>query len=110
MVEISDCNQPPAPVDPSCHVSAFSLNKNIWALQVYISCSVLMCDMNSRFSRCAQGCLQSSPSSRRKRESGMETFKHSIIQGPMQFAKRDIPVEKGINSVVVKQSDVLAEG
>lgn len=79
---------------------------------MYITCSVMMCDANDPFSRCAQGCL-ASPSRRRKRGLGLETVRHSIIQGPLQFVKEDAPVaavDKSINGVVAKHADMPAEG
>ncbi|KAM9765036.1 uncharacterized protein ACNS7B_022265 isoform 2-T2 [Menidia menidia] len=60
--------------------------------QVYITCSVILCDPESPFSRCAQGCLKD-PSRRRRcrRELSLETGGHSITQGPLQFVGLDAP-------------------
>ncbi|CAG5849767.1 unnamed protein product [Menidia menidia] len=58
--------------------------------QVYITCSVILCDPESPFSRCAQGCLKD-PSCRRRRELSLETGGHSITQGPLQFVGLDAP-------------------
>ncbi|XP_037550938.1 oncoprotein-induced transcript 3 protein-like [Nematolebias whitei] len=54
--------------------------------QVYVTCSVILCEPGSPFSRCAQGCL-SDPSRRRRRGLNKETTGHYITQGPLQFEK-----------------------
>ncbi|XP_070687548.1 oncoprotein-induced transcript 3 protein-like [Pempheris klunzingeri] len=59
--------------------------------QVYITCSVILCDPGSAFSRCAQGCLKD-PSRRRRRGLGArETQGHYITQGPLQFVSGAVP-------------------
>ncbi|MED6265002.1 hypothetical protein CHARACLAT_021018, partial [Characodon lateralis] len=52
--------------------------------QVYITCSVILCEPGNPFSRCAQGCLKE-PSRRRRRGLSMETTGHYITQGPLQL-------------------------
>ncbi|XP_061563255.1 uncharacterized protein LOC133418534 [Cololabis saira] len=51
--------------------------------QVYITCSVILCEPGSPFSRCAQGCLKDP--ARRRRDLNKETGGHFITQGPFQF-------------------------
>ncbi|CAF92912.1 unnamed protein product, partial [Tetraodon nigroviridis] len=50
--------------------------------QVYITCYLMLCDSDSLFSRCAQGCVKS-PARRRRRGLSLETERHSVIQGPL---------------------------
>nr|XP_020511710.1 uncharacterized protein LOC110000715 [Labrus bergylta] len=68
--------------------------------QVYITCSVILCEIGSPFSRCAQGCLKE-PSRRRKRAVGKETVGHSITQGPLRFVSQAVP------EVAVDEDDVM---
>nr|XP_033495128.1 uncharacterized protein LOC117264894 [Epinephelus lanceolatus] len=80
------------PSDPTSYnfeVQAFKFTGNYD--QVYITCSVILCEPGSAFSRCAQGCLQS-PSRRRRRSLSRETSGHYITQGPLQFVKPPVPV------------------
>ncbi|KAJ8349288.1 hypothetical protein SKAU_G00244180 [Synaphobranchus kaupii] len=55
--------------------------------EVYISCSVIMCDADSSHSRCAQGCVSNSMQ-RSKRELPVQTHKHVITQGPLRLQRR----------------------
>ncbi|XP_071015366.1 uncharacterized protein [Oncorhynchus clarkii lewisi] len=61
--------------------------------QVYISCSVILCEAGNPNTRCAQGCVNStSPQPaghhhHRKREAAMQTAKHHISQGPLRLRK-----------------------
>ncbi|XP_029001218.1 uncharacterized protein LOC114852760 [Betta splendens] len=69
--------------------------------QVYITCSVILCETGNPFSRCAQGCLNK-PSRRRRRALSRETAPHSITQGPLRFAgKTDVDDKR----VLMKSSD-----
>ncbi|XP_016536649.1 CUB and zona pellucida-like domain-containing protein 1 [Poecilia formosa] len=54
--------------------------------EVYITCSVLLCESGVPGTRCSQGCTNSW-NSRRKREAPSQTNSHSISQGPLQLAK-----------------------
>ncbi|KAI3377081.1 hypothetical protein L3Q82_000053 [Scortum barcoo] len=63
-------------------VQAFKFTGNYE--QVYITCSVILCEPGSPFSRCARGCLND-PSRRRRRGLSRETVGHYITQGPLQF-------------------------
>ncbi|XP_075907223.1 uncharacterized protein LOC142904771 [Nelusetta ayraudi] len=80
--------------------------------QVYISCTVILCDSNSPFSRCAQGCLNSPGRRRRRQVLSTETIRRSITQGPLQFIGQEVPMgvnDGEDNSVRVKQSTETAE-
>ncbi|XP_041697023.2 CUB and zona pellucida-like domain-containing protein 1 [Coregonus clupeaformis] len=60
--------------------------------QVYISCSVIVCEAGNPNTRCAQGCMNStSPQSadhhHRKRDAPMQSTRHHISQGPLRLIK-----------------------
>ncbi|XP_029353852.1 uncharacterized protein LOC115040881 isoform X3 [Echeneis naucrates] len=61
--------------------------------QVYITCSVLMCEAGYPSSRCSQGCINSTwPSGhhhhhRRKREAVIQSGNHFISQGPLRLRR-----------------------
>ncbi|XP_037651003.1 CUB and zona pellucida-like domain-containing protein 1 [Sebastes umbrosus] len=56
--------------------------------QVYISCSVLMCEAGSHGTRCSKGCMSSSPwSGRRKREAVTQSSRHFLSQGPLRLRR-----------------------
>uniref|UniRef100_UPI003AAB9D86 ZP domain-containing protein-like n=1 Tax=Centroberyx gerrardi TaxID=166262 RepID=UPI003AAB9D86 len=61
--------------------------------QVYISCSVIMCEAGNRNTRCSQGCIDStSPPShgshhRRKRAAVIQTARHLVSQGPLRLRR-----------------------
>lgn len=55
-------------------------------MQVYISCSVLMCEAESSNTRCSQGCVtdqQPGTHPHRKREAGIQSANHFVSQGPL---------------------------
>lgn len=56
-------------------------------VQVYISCSVMVCEAGNPSTRCSQGCINStSPQSYRgKREAVFQTAKHFVSQGPLRL-------------------------
>ncbi|XP_057707332.1 uncharacterized protein LOC130925722 [Corythoichthys intestinalis] len=58
--------------------------------QVYITCTVLMCDVTDPFSRCAMGCLDEQ-FRRRRRATGKQASVQSLTQGPFQFIAEAIP-------------------
>ncbi|KAF7656584.1 hypothetical protein LDENG_00039390 [Lucifuga dentata] len=58
--------------------------------QLYITCSVILCEAQNPVSRCAQGCLNNA-SRRRRRGLFKETASHNITQGPFQFIRHDHP-------------------
>ncbi|XP_070821654.1 uncharacterized protein [Chaetodon trifascialis] len=79
--------------------------------QVYITCSVILCEPESPFSRCAQGC-QVDAARRRRRSFSRETESHQIIQGPLQFAWQDghsAAVENNNFNAAVENHDTPAE-
>ncbi|XP_078111659.1 uncharacterized protein LOC144521155 isoform X2 [Sander vitreus] len=59
--------------------------------QVYISCSVLICESGSPGTRCSQGCLNSTSAGhqhhRRRREAATQTVRHFISQGPLRLRR-----------------------
>ncbi|KAK9953613.1 hypothetical protein ABG768_017595 [Culter alburnus] len=59
--------------------------------QVFISCSIIICQVNNPNTRCAQGCTNGTvvaPSSHvHKREAAIQTGSHFISQGPMRLKR-----------------------
>ncbi|XP_059213639.1 CUB and zona pellucida-like domain-containing protein 1 [Centropristis striata] len=56
--------------------------------EVYITCSVMLCESGIAGTRCSRGCVQSgSEHHRRRREAVAETSRHSISQGPLHLVK-----------------------
>ncbi|KAK2853659.1 hypothetical protein Q5P01_006320 [Channa striata] len=87
-------------------VEAFKFTGNY--NQVYITCSVILCETGDPFSRCAQGCLENPPS-RRRRALSRETDRHDITQGPLQFVQQALPsAAVDNNRVVIQKSDIPA--
>ncbi|XP_041645660.1 oncoprotein-induced transcript 3 protein-like [Cheilinus undulatus] len=76
------------PTSFNFEVQAFKFTGNYD--QVYITCSVILCESSSPFSRCAQGCLKE-PSRRRRSTLSKETVGHSITQGPLRFVRQAVP-------------------
>lgn len=72
-------------------VQAFKFNGDFD--QVYITCSVMLCQKDSAFSRCAQGCVENTKQARRRRRRGLskETVDHRITQGPFRFVEDNLP-------------------
>lgn len=66
-------------------VQAFKFSGNYD--QVYITCSVILCEKDNPFSRCSQGCVENANEARRRRRRGLskETMDHHITQGPFRF-------------------------
>ncbi|XP_029948338.1 uncharacterized protein LOC115389057 [Salarias fasciatus] len=56
--------------------------------EVYITCSVLLCQSGVPNTRCSQGCLESG-SGRSRREAGAQTSSHFISQGPLRLRASD---------------------
>ncbi|XP_054627119.1 uncharacterized protein LOC129178684 [Dunckerocampus dactyliophorus] len=71
--------------------------------QVYITCTVLMCDINNPFSRCAMGCLNEA-FRRRRRSVGLQSSIQSLTQGPFQFVSEALP-----SAFVNHKPDVMKE-
>nr|XP_029131331.1 CUB and zona pellucida-like domain-containing protein 1 [Labrus bergylta] len=56
--------------------------------QVYISCSVLMCQAGEPNTRCSQGCMAMNQGlDRRKRETVGQTSSHLVSQGPLRMRR-----------------------
>ncbi|TDH17484.1 hypothetical protein EPR50_G00008880 [Perca flavescens] len=56
--------------------------------QVYITCSVILCETGVLGSRCSQGCINSNSGNLRvKREAVAQSSRHTISQGPLHLAK-----------------------
>ncbi|XP_060898902.1 CUB and zona pellucida-like domain-containing protein 1 [Labrus mixtus] len=56
--------------------------------QVYISCSVLMCQAGEPNTRCSQGCkTMNQGANRRKRETVSQTSSHFVSQGPLRMRR-----------------------
>ncbi|XP_030233866.1 uncharacterized protein LOC115559229 isoform X3 [Gadus morhua] len=53
--------------------------------QVYISCSVILCEAGNPNTRCSRGCLPTNPIGRRRRSAAIETGAHFISQGPLRL-------------------------
>ncbi|KAK6294109.1 hypothetical protein J4Q44_G00349390 [Coregonus suidteri] len=74
--------------------------------QVYISCSVILCEAGNPNTRCAQGCVNStSPQPdghhHRKREAAMQTAKHHISQGPLRLRRSSESSVTNMNMVLM---------
>ncbi|XP_051800845.1 uncharacterized protein LOC110972377 [Acanthochromis polyacanthus] len=56
--------------------------------QVYISCSVIMCEAGNPNTRCSQGCINSTSSRRLyKREAAIQSGAHFVSQGPLRLKR-----------------------
>ncbi|XP_059421324.1 uncharacterized protein LOC132156364 [Carassius carassius] len=70
--------------------------------QVFITCSVILCEANNANTRCSQGCVNSTvapPSHHQhKREAPIQTSSHLVAQGPLRL-KRSI--EHEVSSTVL---------
>ncbi|XP_028256892.1 uncharacterized protein LOC114432953 [Parambassis ranga] len=55
--------------------------------QVYISCSVVMCESGNPNTRCARGCMNSTSNHVRKRDAVIETGSHFVSQGPLRLKR-----------------------
>ncbi|KAM4630274.1 uncharacterized protein ACJ7VT_022968 [Polymixia lowei] len=69
-------------------VQAFKFSGNYE--QVYITCSVILCETGNPISRCAQGCLKNS-ARRYRRGFVSETASHYITQGPLKVVRQADP-------------------
>lgn len=79
----------------------------LWsALQVYITCSVIMCENTSPYSRCAQGCLDEPIKRRRRRDTSRETDRHYIAQGPFVIVKIPGSIEALNDTMFLKMDNV----
>nr|XP_055029607.1 mucin-5AC-like [Misgurnus anguillicaudatus] len=70
--------------------------------QVFISCSIIICEVNNPATRCSQGCTNTtvSPPSHHhhKREAPIQTASHLISQGPLRLRRASqVTVSQGVN-------------
>ncbi|KAK2854255.1 hypothetical protein Q5P01_006916 [Channa striata] len=63
--------------------------------QVYITCSVILCETGVPGTRCSQGCISSNY--RHRREAAAESSRHSISQGPLRLAKASDAQASGLS-------------
>ncbi|XP_052008323.1 ZP domain-containing protein-like [Xyrauchen texanus] len=79
--------------------------------QVFISCSVILCEANNPYTRCSQGCINSTvapPSHHhRRREAPIQTSSHFVSQGPLRL-KRSI--EHEVSSTTLNLNLVFIAG
>ncbi|XP_038149441.1 uncharacterized protein LOC119788853 isoform X1 [Cyprinodon tularosa] len=62
--------------------------------QVYISCTVMMCEAGNPNTRCSKGCMNSTMTHspvRRKREAVVQSGKHLVSQGPLRLRREANP-------------------
>ncbi|KAK7944857.1 hypothetical protein WMY93_000585 [Mugilogobius chulae] len=64
--------------------------------QVYISCSVMMCEAGKSNTRCSQGCLPNG-SRRSRREATIESGIHYVSQGPLRMKRSVEAQNSGMN-------------
>ncbi|XP_070763457.1 uncharacterized protein [Enoplosus armatus] len=71
--------------------------------QVYISCSVLMCEAGEPNTRCSKGCMNSTwpigHRHHRKREAVTETGKHLVSQGPLRLRRSAESTRSSVTSL-----------
>ncbi|XP_028298527.1 uncharacterized protein LOC114460857 [Gouania willdenowi] len=73
--------------------------------EVYITCSVLLCETSIPNTRCSQGCIQ--PGSHRgRREAASQTSRHLISQGPLHLT-RSLDSPNGRSAPFLNLSQVL---
>ncbi|MBN3292496.1 ZPP protein, partial [Polypterus senegalus] len=85
--------------------------------QVFITCSVILCEADSPDTRCSQGCIESSniPTipSRKRRSLSLESQKHFISQGPLYLAGKtqynnNLGQNLNLNTVVIAVAFIVA--
>ncbi|KAJ0001731.1 hypothetical protein NQD34_001527, partial [Periophthalmus magnuspinnatus] len=64
--------------------------------QVYISCSVLMCEAGNPHTRCSRGC-QPNGATRARREAVIESGTHYVSQGPLRLRRSVEAGNTGLN-------------
>ncbi|XP_041917822.1 deleted in malignant brain tumors 1 protein-like isoform X1 [Alosa sapidissima] len=75
---------PHGPMNYNFEIQAFKFTGEFD--EVFISCSVILCEAGNPNSRCAQGCVKDA-SRRRKRGTGLETASHFLTMGPFRVAR-----------------------
>ncbi|XP_051579969.1 CUB and zona pellucida-like domain-containing protein 1 isoform X2 [Myxocyprinus asiaticus] len=83
--------------------------------QVFISCLIIICEVNNPNTRCSQGCINSTVAPpthhHSKREAPIQTDSHFISQGPLQLKRsvHEVTVSQSVNlNVVVIAGSLLA--
>nr|XP_043886650.1 zona pellucida sperm-binding protein 2-like [Solea senegalensis] len=82
---------PTVVIHPSTDVKEFKFSIEAFKFiglhdQVYISCSLMMCEAGNSNTRCSQGCINStSPAKRRKRGAIIQSAHHFVSQGPLRL-------------------------
>ncbi|XP_039593401.1 ZP domain-containing protein-like [Polypterus senegalus] len=85
--------------------------------QVFITCSVILCEADSPDTRCSQGCIESSniPTipSRKRRSLSLESQKHFISQGPLYLAGKtqynnNLGQNLNLNTMVIAVAFIVA--
>lgn len=81
-------------VDPVLGKSSWmvtSLLHPMSLLQVYLTCTVILCEEGNPNSRCGQGCLNTASRRRRRDLPNGETDRHYITQGPFRVVREAQP-------------------
>ncbi|XP_023806738.2 ZP domain-containing protein-like [Oryzias latipes] len=82
--------------------------------QVYISCSVMVCEAGNPNTRCSQGCMNSSSSNDHhhihKREAGVQSGAHFISQGPLRLHSDNSVSGMNLNLVFIAGCLLAAVG
>ncbi|XP_044059403.1 uncharacterized protein LOC122879399 isoform X2 [Siniperca chuatsi] len=66
--------------------------------EVYITCSVILCETGAPGTRCSQGCITSNSGNHRsKREAMAQSSSHSISQGPLHLIKTSDSQASGLS-------------
>jgi hypothetical protein len=60
-------------------------------LQVFLTCTVILCEVGNPNSRCDQGCLNKASRRRRRDLPNGETDRHYITQGPFRVVRETQP-------------------
>ncbi|XP_042600437.1 uncharacterized protein LOC109109463 [Cyprinus carpio] len=80
--------------------------------QVFLSCSVILCEANNPYTRCSQGCINSTVAPpahhHHRREAPIQTGSHLVSQGPLRL-KRSIE-EHEVSSTVLNLNLVFIAG
>jgi len=75
--------------------------------EVYVTCSVLLCETGISGTRCSQGCVTSNSGKHRgRREAAAQSSSHLISQGPLRLVKTDdkslgLSLNLGLNIVFI---------
>ncbi|XP_067455634.1 uncharacterized protein [Thunnus thynnus] len=83
--------------------------------QVYISCSVLMCEAGNPNTRCSQGCINSTRSGshhhhHRKREAVIQSASHFVSQGPLRLRRSAESTENTVTNLNLNLNLVFIAG